>query len=309
MKIAVPSILAMLLLNSGVASPAQENTAAATPQSASPETYPDTKDGFQTFLKELVSAIRSNNSKQVANLIRSTAIPNDRQWFLSMYEPDKAESWIEPYEKELPKRQEEFKLLIEGLAKTDGELVLRKVNDDPQPGQGLEWGMLHSAKAPLDIYYAAWKTDATHDDRPVAIGYFYFIDGKFRWDSLVRIFPGPLAKPASQPAIVLQESPISGPVFKVGNGVLPPKLIQSTAAEYTDAARLARLEGSVVLSVIVDTDGRAKQVRVIRSLDGGLDEKAVEAVRTWQFAPATHDGQPVPVNMTIQVRFKLYDKK
>jgi TonB family protein len=301
MKLAIFAILALLLLGHSIAPSAQETSAV--------NSYADTKDGLQIFLNELFSTIRSNDHKQVSALIKGTEIPNDRQWFLSMFDQEKAESWIEPYEKELPHREREFQQLIEGLAKTDGELVLRKVNDDPEPGKGMEWGMLHSAKAPLDIYYAAWKTEATHDDRPVTIGYFYFIDGKFRWDSLVRIFPAPLAKSATSPAIVLQESAISGPVFKIGNGVLPPKVIQSTQAQYTDAARLSRLEGSVVISTIVDTDGRAKQVRVIRSLGGGLDEKAVEAVRTWEFAPATHDGQPIPVGMTIQVRFKLYDKK
>jgi TonB family protein len=226
-----------------------------------------------------------------------------------MYDQEKAESWIEPYEKDLPQHEREFQQLLEGLAKTDGQLVLRKVNDDPEPGKGMEWGMLHSAKAPLDIYFAAWKTEANQNGRPVAIGYFYFIDGKFRWDSLILVFSIPLNKPATPPAIVLQNSTVSVPAGKPREGVLPPKVLQSVPAQYTDTARLARLEGTVLLSTIIDTLGRPQNIKVVRSLGEGLDEKAVDALRLWTFSPATRDGKPFPSQAEIEIRFKLYDKK
>jgi TonB family protein len=65
-------------------------------------------------------------------------------------------------------------------------------------------------------------------------------------------------------------------------------------------------QGIVTLSVVVGVDGRIKHVEVVHSLGMGLDEKALEAVRTWRFEPGKKDGHPVPVQVTVDVDFRLY---
>ena len=75
--------------------------------------------------------------------------------------------------------------------------------------------------------------------------------------------------------------------------------------EYTKEARKAKLQGLVVLGLIVDTQGNPTQIRVLRSLGMGLDEKSVKAVRKWAFYPAMQDGQPVKYLAAIDVSFKL----
>ena len=86
----------------------------------------------------------------------------------------------------------------------------------------------------------------------------------------------------------------------------PPKLIYAPEAEYSKQARAAKLKGSVVVQLEVSEKGLPTELRVVRSLGSGLDEKALEAVQQYRFKPAMKDGKPVPVRMTIEVKFKLY---
>src|SRR5665213_406406 len=101
-----------------------------------------------------------------------------------------------------------------------------------------------------------------------------------------------------------RESGDSG-VFGAGRGVSAPVLISRVDPEYSEEARKAKYSGTVVLSVVVDTAGRALDIRVSRSLGMGLDEKAVEAVRRWKFRAGLKDGQPVNVRARIEVNFRL----
>src|SRR5438552_2052377 len=93
---------------------------------------------------------------------------------------------------------------------------------------------------------------------------------------------------------------------RVIGAVKPPRLRKHTDPIYPEYARQSRVQGSVVLWAVVDIDGRAKHVRVARSLCCGLDERAVSAVRQWKFDPATRDGQPLPVQLNIEINFRLY---
>lgn len=95
-------------------------------------------------------------------------------------------------------------------------------------------------------------------------------------------------------------------VYRVGGGVKPPKPIISPDPEYTKAARKAKRQGIVVLWMVVGADGLPRDIKVIRSLDVGLDQKAMEAVRKWRFEPATRDGVPVAVQINVEVDFRLY---
>ena len=97
-----------------------------------------------------------------------------------------------------------------------------------------------------------------------------------------------------------------GGVFRVGNGVTAPKVIYDPEPEYSPEARQAKYQGTVILYAIVGPDGRPRFLRVQRSLGMGLDEKALEAVRTWRFSPATKDGTPVAVQIEVEVNFHLY---
>jgi periplasmic protein TonB len=98
---------------------------------------------------------------------------------------------------------------------------------------------------------------------------------------------------------------IGGGAYRVGGSVLAPKALSTPDPEYTEQAREAKLQGMCVLRLIVGPDGKPRDIHVVRSLGMGLDEKAIAAVSQWAFAPATKDGLPVPVQISVQVMFRL----
>ena len=98
-----------------------------------------------------------------------------------------------------------------------------------------------------------------------------------------------------------------GGAYRVGGSVLAPLVLFKVDPSYSEEARKAKYSGTVLVQLIVDTDGSAKDIRVVRSLGLGLDEKAVEAVGQWRFKPGMKDSQPVPVIATIEVNFRLID--
>ena len=94
-------------------------------------------------------------------------------------------------------------------------------------------------------------------------------------------------------------------VYRVGGGVSAPMLIHKREPEYTEEARKAQYQGTVLLYVEIDPNGKATNIKVQRSLGLGLDEKAVEAVKQWKFKPGQKDGRPVTVQATIEMNFRL----
>ena len=98
---------------------------------------------------------------------------------------------------------------------------------------------------------------------------------------------------------------MGGGAYRIGGGVSPPTVVYKVEPEYSEEARKAKFQGTVVLFVVVDEKGNPRDLRVIRPLGLGLDQKAIEAVEKWRFNPGKKDGKPVPVQATIEVNFRL----
>jgi protein TonB len=96
-----------------------------------------------------------------------------------------------------------------------------------------------------------------------------------------------------------------GPVYKPGDGVSAPILVKEVKPQYTAKAKDARIQGTVLLECVVETDGRVGDVKVARSLDEDLDLEAVKAARQWRFEPGTKDGKAVRVQITLEMTFTL----
>jgi protein TonB len=105
-----------------------------------------------------------------------------------------------------------------------------------------------------------------------------------------------------------QPSDGAGPgITRGGPGVTMPTLIERVSPKYTPDAMRARVQGSVWIECVVQTDGTVGDVRVMRSLDRrfGLDEEAIAAAKRWRFRPGRLNGQPVPVVITIELVFSV----
>jgi protein TonB len=102
--------------------------------------------------------------------------------------------------------------------------------------------------------------------------------------------------------LAAQEAP-----YRPGEGVTSPRIVKEVKPVYTDAAKKQRIQGTVMMDVVVRADGTVGDVTVTKSLDKeyGLDDEAVGAVKQWVFDPGTKDGKAVPVLVQIEMSFTL----
>jgi TonB family protein len=102
-----------------------------------------------------------------------------------------------------------------------------------------------------------------------------------------------------------QNSPVATPRFKSGPHMSPPRAVYAPDPSYSDKARLIKYSGVVVLMIDVDAQGNVREVRDAKPLGLGLDERAIEVVRTWRFEPALRDGTPVATQIAVEVSFNI----
>jgi protein TonB len=98
---------------------------------------------------------------------------------------------------------------------------------------------------------------------------------------------------------------VKSSALRIGSGVAAPTVLSKVEPEYTEEARAAKYEGTVVLAVEIDPHGSAQNIRIVKGLGFGLGENAVAAIRHWKFQAATKDGGPVTVQASIEVNFRL----
>jgi TonB family protein len=115
--------------------------------------------------------------------------------------------------------------------------------------------------------------------------------------------PSAPPEPQSQQAVD-PETPLH-----VGGSVVPPTALYRVDPEFSEEARREKFSGTVRVYLWVEKDGTPSHVRIAQSAGHGLDEKAVEAVRQYRFNPATKNGEPVRVDLYIDISFQIYNKR
>ena len=105
-------------------------------------------------------------------------------------------------------------------------------------------------------------------------------------------------------------SEINQPVLPIVSRIPQPEIsapmpLNNVVAEYSAEARKQKIEGQVEVFVYVTEEGQPSQIRVLKPLGYGLDEKAIEAVRKWRFRPAMLAGVPIRTDITVEVNFRL----
>ena len=96
-----------------------------------------------------------------------------------------------------------------------------------------------------------------------------------------------------------------GTVYKPGDGVTAPVIVKQVKPQYTADAMRAKIQGTVTVECVVETNGKVGDVKVIKSLDPGLDQEAVKAVKQWTFKPGKKDGKAVRVRIELELTFTL----
>lgn len=193
--------------------------------------YRGSTDGLRRMLDDAISAVNDGNGEKLAALVKEMEIPNYEEWFTKTFGPEKGESWAGPYGDELDENEQAMQELLKRIGIAKGEVMTRKVNDAPESGRGLEWGMLQALKQPTDVFFAAWKeTQGPQKSGLHPIGYFFYISGGFRWDSTIS-FMSLTTSPQDAGAPALNDSlnqlarqpsstpaPIDGPLAAKLNG-------------------------------------------------------------------------------------------
>jgi len=95
------------------------------------------------------------------------------------------------------------------------------------------------------------------------------------------------------------------PVYTPGSGVTAPVVVREVKPAYTSTAMRAKIQGTVPLECVVSAKGAVGKVKVLRSLDPGLDEEAVKALKQWKFTPGKKDGKAVAVKVEVEMTFTL----
>jgi protein TonB len=96
-----------------------------------------------------------------------------------------------------------------------------------------------------------------------------------------------------------------GGPYRPGSGIEPPSVLREVKPLYTEAARQRALQGDVLLEIVVRRDGSVGDVRIVKRLGHGLDQRAVDAVRQWRFNPARRHGTAVDVLVEVAMEFRL----
>src|ERR1035438_4788298 len=99
------------------------------------------------------------------------------------------------------------------------------------------------------------------------------------------------------------QTPLPEGVYRIGNGVTPPQVLSKVDPQYSEEARIAKLTGTVSITLVVGEDGDARNVRALTSPGLSMDDAAIAAVSKWRFKPGLKDGMPVPVSVDVEVQF------
>jgi TonB family protein len=262
------------------------------PATASTGTYANTTEGLKQLLLDMRTVAKEGDTDKLAAFVKGMEIPNCDAWLHRMYDSDKADSWMGLCEaKSRDPRERDMRELFGQIAKQDGQLTTRKVNDNPQPGKGLEWGWLQAIKQPLDIYWASWlPTSEPKESEADPIGYFMFIDGAFRWDSSIQSFK-PSQTKTTHAKIVF------------------PKLVEKVDPIYPPEAAARNAVGTVRVYYVIGADGLVYNAHAISgeglSDDQLLKKAAEDAVRRWRYLPLTVDGKPAQMDFHADVVFAV----
>jgi TonB family protein len=262
----------------------------STQSQASPSApaYPDSEDGLKNFIEEMMAAVNAGNSAKMSAHLANLPIPDHAVWFVRTFGADEGTRLDARYQIALEQLPDSVNRRLKYAAGWKRTGIHVKVLQKPAHPNLPFWQAIADAMIQPVTFYSA---EAASPDQkyPAYLGDFVYVDGAFRsidFDVFHALSTAPPLR------------------IRQGGNVTAAILVHKVPPTYPEKALAAHLEGSVVLHVIVGTDGTVKQVEPV-SGDPTLAEAAVDAVKQWTYKPTLLNGSPVEVDSTVTVDFHL----
>jgi TonB family protein len=264
----------------------QDANATAPKGSASAGAYPESADGLKKLVDDIFVAVKSKDGAKISSYVSGLAIPDHRAWFVQTFGATEGVRLEAKYSELLPGSAKSIRESFEYALKGKRTDVSVKVLERQGQVGGLGLAILDAMARPISVYIADGNNP--REQFGAHIGDFVYVDGGFRYMN-------------SQ---VWQELSTAPPMrIRLGGNVAKANLIKRVDPVYPDEARAARMEGDVLLHVVLATDGTIKEVNLVKG-DPILAKPALEAVKQWRYKPTLLNGKPVEVDSTILVEFR-----
>lgn len=251
--------------------------------------YPDTTDGLRELLQQLVAAIQKGDTQETSRITQSLAVPDYKAWFAQVFGATTRGSVAELYTASLRSPAPDVSDSLRGVVQ-EGKTNIRVKRFQPTDDSLPEWYVRPLAAAmqkPTPLYRAdAYKDQESSWNFP---GYFFYVDGGFRFVSLYAFRDVPGVIPAR---------------IRVGGNVQAASITHFVQPTYPLDAKMKHIQGTVVLHAIIGKDGRITNLEFL-SGPPELKKAAMDAIQKWIYKPTLLLGKPVEVDTTVRVEFRL----
>lgn len=266
----------------------QQQSPSAAPAAASSITiYPDTAQGLRQQIEDTLAAIKGKDKRNSSRAINDLILPDAPTWFADAFGVQDGERLASDYESTLKQFEGRTTDMFRRFLKDHLTTVEAKpFSDSDVPRDSLYAAVLRSLKKNIIAYDAS--TTKPGDSSYGFPGPFFHVQGKFRlieWGVFSHLSGAPPLR------------------IRIGGQVAARSVIHQVYPAFPPDARQNHLSGIVLLHVIIATDGKVKDVAVLKG-DPVFVQAAVEAVKQWIYKPYLLDGKPVEVDTQVQVVFR-----
>lgn len=295
--------------------------AQASQEQTAPE-YPQTEDGFNAQIAGAVDLYQKGDTSTGRYLLDQLQLPEPTKWFAEEIGRDQSAALTARYGRFFDDYANSLEKTIEDVVRIPNSQLITHLQEGtrepPRSSPTRKLSGIVPVKEPT-LFNCRFAITIDGKDASRWMETFTYENGRFRfvghgawpfWDW--EDGSEGKAPPGGAFATVLQLRPgldpnVSGPPFTPGkDGVGSPSCVDCPPPAYTPEARKAKFEGVAVLRVVIQPNGRATDIQVLKSPPFGLKANAIEAVRNWRFKPAQGpDGKPVAVVTPIEIHFRL----
>jgi len=253
-------------------------------------------DGFQAQISAIVEAYRAGDKATGRRLIEQFRLPHSEQWFAEHLGADRSATLTERYDKLFPVFAADLETSILDAVENQLNLVTEfKEGGEEAPSKLLPSMTLSGIKTRKEtaLFYSRFDRQRNGNSTGSWARAFTYEEGAFR-------FIGYGSKPFW---IWEKDSAVGASAPK--RPIQLAKVIHMVPAAYPNSARARGIEGKVGLKLLIDVEGRVKEVEVLQG-DPALTQAAIDAVRQWRFKPPIQNGSPVESDYIAEIEFRLH---